>query len=86
MNETSTEIPGAAIEALKRGNKVEAIKLTREATAMGLKASKEAVEARLREDAELAEAYRVAKPAGSPLPLLAFVVVVTLLLYWFWSG
>lgn len=53
---------------------------------MGLKESKEAVEALLTEDRGLDEAYRAARPGGSPLPLLAFVIVVTLLLYWFVFG
>lgn len=37
-------LPPAAIAALERGNLIEAIKLTREATGLGLKESKEAVE------------------------------------------
>lgn len=39
------DLPAAAIDALRRGNKIEAIKLHREATGEGLKESKDAVEA-----------------------------------------
>lgn len=38
--------PPAATEALRRGNKIEAIRLVREATGLGLKEAKDAVEAR----------------------------------------
>lgn len=38
--------PAAATEALRRGNKIEAIRLVREATGLGLKEAKDAVEAR----------------------------------------
>ena len=51
------QIPQAAIDALKRGNKIEAIKLTRAATGMGLKESKEAVEALVDNDADVRASY-----------------------------
>ena len=54
-------LPAEAILALRRGQKIEAIKLTRTATGMGLKESKEAVEALLREDMAVREAFRSAK-------------------------
>lgn len=37
-------VPSAALEALRAGNKIEAIKLYREATGAGLKEAKEAIE------------------------------------------
>ena len=51
------ELPATAVEALRRGNKIEAIKCYREATGEGLKESKEAV-----------EAYESSHPALAPAP------------------
>jgi len=82
---SETEIPADALAALKRGNKIEAIKLMRQSTGLGLKESKDAVEARLRADAALREAFQTAArdSATGSLPLLVFVIVVSVLLYWF---
>jgi ribosomal protein L7/L12 len=50
------ELPAAAVDALGRGNRIEAIKIYREATGEGLRESKEAVEAYEAAHPELAPA------------------------------
>jgi len=44
MSEASPSFPRAALDALNAGNKIEAIKILREATGLGLKEAKDAVE------------------------------------------
>ena len=72
-----TGLPDKVVEALKRGNKIEAIKLLREQTGVGLKEAKEAV-----------DASGIEGPAESPgaitrakVPWAIIAVVVALLLY-----
>jgi hypothetical protein len=57
-DQSHRQIPPDAIEALKRGNKIEAIKLTRIATGMTLKDSKEAVESLILDDTDVRSAYQ----------------------------
>lgn len=45
MNRNETRLPEDAIEAVRRGDKIAAIKITREQTGLSLKDAKEAVEA-----------------------------------------
>ena len=77
-DQSDRQIPPDAIEALKSGNKIEAIKLTRIATGLTLKESKEAVESLIGEDADVRSAYqsRVTTLTGTGLVKL----VVNLLL------
>jgi len=47
MSESDPSFPRAALEALNAGNKIEAIRILREATGLDLREAKEAVERRL---------------------------------------
>ena len=78
-------IPDNAIAALRQGNKIEAIRLTREATAMGLKDSKEAVEACLAANRPIREAFESARPAssGSVGSLFIVVAILAAAVWWF---
>jgi hypothetical protein len=84
MSTDTHSIPEAALAALRRGNKIEAIKLTREATSMGLKESKEAVETFLDTDTSgVSQAFKAAHPRAGSLALLVYVILATLAIYWF---
>jgi hypothetical protein len=72
MDSQSPVIPVEAISALKDGRKIEAIKITRSETGMGLKESKEAVERYVASVPELSERLR---PRGN-WPLLLLVLAV----------
>jgi len=78
-------VPDHAIAALRQGNKIEAIKRTREATAMGLKDSKDAVEALLARDRGLREAFESASPgfSGSTGSLIFVLAVIAAAVWWF---
>lgn len=65
----SKTVPMDARQALLRGNKIEAIKLTRMATGLGLKESKDLVEATVAADPQL-------QAAVPPPTKLGFAVVV----------
>jgi hypothetical protein len=45
MSDANQSLPADVLEALRRGNKIEAIKRLREQTGLGLKEAKDAVEA-----------------------------------------
>jgi ribosomal protein L7/L12 len=77
----SKTIPAEAIEALQRGKKVEAIKLTRSATGMGLKESKIAVEALIESDVELQSAYQKNASTISGTRLIRLAVNLILLVF-----
>lgn len=56
--------PAAMTDALQRGNKIEAIRLLREQTGLGLKEAKEAVEAMPHQALSNISSYKVADGAG----------------------
>ena len=73
-----TGLPDKVVEALKRGNKVEAIKLLREQTGVGLKEAKDAV------DASGIEGPAKSSGEGSArvkIPWMILLVVIALLAY-----
>jgi ribosomal protein L7/L12 len=84
----SGEIPLSAIASLHQGHFIEAIKQTREATGLGLKEAKEAVEGHLARHPSVEEQFRVAggRSASSMerrIAIIAVVVVVAAGLLWF---
>ena len=85
MTNEKGSIPEDAIAALRQGNKIEAIKLTREKTAMGLKDSKEAVEALIASDRGLREAFESARPgfSGSTGSFVFVLAVIAAAVWWF---
>jgi hypothetical protein len=70
-------LPSAAAEALRSGNKIEAIKAVRDATGMGLKEAKDYVEAAVAADPALLAQYEASTPAGSGGGLV-LVIALTL--------
>jgi translation elongation factor EF-Ts len=85
MNPT-TELPPNVVSALSQGRKIEAIKMLRESSGLGLKDAKETVEAyadsRPEVGARLAAANR--EGVGSFLRWVAFAVAAAIT--WFWWG
>ncbi|EJL77789.1 periplasmic component of amino acid ABC-type transporter/signal transduction system [Polaromonas sp. CF318] len=65
---SAPSLPQPVQDALQRGNLVEAIKLMRADTGMGLKETKDALEAYMRGEAPAAGFAPKALPAGAPLP------------------
>jgi ribosomal protein L7/L12 len=57
MDPRQVSLPPMAVQALEQGRKIEAIKLVRAATGLGLKDSKDAVEAYLEKNASSREKY-----------------------------
>jgi ribosomal protein L7/L12 len=74
----------AVMAALAQGHKIQAIKLYREATGVGLKAAKDAVEAMETGSPELAGRPQLAmRPASSGRPAVAFAALMLALLLGF---
>ena len=79
-----TGLPDNVVDALRRGNKIEAIKLLREQTGAGLKEAKDAVDAAV-------DTLGIEGPAKSPgeisargkIPWLILLVVIGFLVYTF---
>ncbi|RZL61229.1 MAG: hypothetical protein EOP81_17735 [Variovorax sp.] len=88
-------VPRAALDALANGNKVEAIRLTREATGLGLAESKRLVEDEAAGVDDhtgygamldpMAEPGRV-QGAGSGKWVLIAMVLIAAVVAWFWLG
>ena len=77
------DIPAAAVESMRRGRKIDAIKATRDATGLGLKEAKDAVEAFIERSPDLRQEYLTAT-AGARNTLwlvLAVLIVVGLAAY-----
>ncbi|WP_459856982.1 ribosomal protein L7/L12 [Dongia sp. agr-C8] len=78
------ELPDAAKLALRQGNKVEAIKIVREARGLGLKEAKDVVEASVAQDpmlrAELEGSVKRARP-GAVVWLVVLVIAAGVAVY-----
>ena len=72
-------LPAAAIEALRRGNKIEAIKLVRLERNNGLKEAKDAVEDYLRTQPALLQQLNISQARGRE-GFIRWLVVVLLVL------
>lgn len=75
----SPNIPQAAIDALRRGNKIEAIKILREEQHLGLKEAKGQVEAYVRSQPELQRKLD-AMQAEAKQGCVRWVIIVLVLL------
>jgi hypothetical protein len=73
-------VPPAAVEHLRKGRKIEAIKAVRQATGLGLKEAKDAVEAFIDRSPGLRREYEAAAASaqGALWLVLAIVAVVGL--------
>ncbi len=76
----SPTIPPDAVNALSRGLLIEAVKVTRQATGLGLKEAKDAVEAYLAQHPDLNTKYRnaTAGARGARLWLVLAVALVAI--------
>lgn len=88
---TDHRIPPHALASLQRGNVIEAIKHTREATGLGLKEAKDAVERYVAENPHLAPRRDTTLRSGNAnlAPIVATLVigiVIVLVGYWFAAG
>jgi len=83
---TAPQIPTAAIMALQDGNRIEAIKLTRESLGLGLKESALAVERHLAGNPTLKllfeDASRQQRRKTGSWMTLAWLVLIVLLVMW----
>ena len=78
-------LPGPVIEALARGNKIEAIKLLRDLRGSGLKESKDDVDAYIESRPDLRTRFAAAAEQQSKI-LLKWVVILAAIaaaVYWF---
>jgi hypothetical protein len=69
-------LPTDAAVALQRGNKIEAIKIVRRASGLGLKEAKDLVEANLSAEPSLQAAYSAAQSQGGGRGLVLWLAVV----------
>jgi hypothetical protein len=84
--EQNITIPPDAVAALHRGNKIEAIKLVRQAQSTGLKEAKDLVEQFLRTDPAVQASYAQmrAQSGGSSLRWWVIVIGIGALVLYFW--
>lgn len=83
--EKGKDLPAAVVTALSQGKKIEAIKLLREATGIGLKEAKDAVEDYIKSQPELSIKL-TAMQQETKKTLLRWVIILGALLlaiYWF---
>ena len=74
MGADRRDLPVAAIAALQEGNKIQAIKLVREATGLGLKESNDLVSAYIASRPELAERFGAMAERGRRGCLLVIAI------------
>jgi hypothetical protein len=82
----SIPLPPAAIAELQTGNKIAAIKLTREATGLGLKEAKDLVEGYVAVNPALQAQLQAAQSSagGSLLGWLVMMLLVVATIVYFW--
>ena len=88
MPEHSEALPPEAIDALQRGNKIEAIKLVREAQKLDLKDAKDRVDAYVKNDPVLQQKFASAQAetTGSLVRWLILIVLAIAGYYLFVAG
>lgn len=88
MNPQSQDIPAAAVAALEKGSKIEAIKIVRIDQGIGLKEAKDVVEQYLDTKPDLQKRMNAAsmEAAKGGLGWMFLVAVVALVAYYFYSG
>jgi hypothetical protein len=85
MTDRTDELPSKVLMALERGQKIEAIKLLREARGLGLKEAKEAVDA-YQPSGRPVSGSVVQGGGGSRLPWLIGAILLALLVIWLMGG
>ena len=90
MQIRKSELSAAAITAVERGNLIEAIKITREETGLGLKDAKDVVDAYLAGNPAVKQRYEAAAAAQSAIfkriLLLVVAIAAAIAAYWFVTG
>lgn len=88
MNEKQPSLPAAAIAALEKGSKIEAIKIVRMERGIGLKEAKDAVEDYLETSPDLQRRMNAAslEAAKGGMGWIFLIAVAVLLAYYFYSG
>lgn len=76
MSRSDVVLPSEAVSALERGEMIEAIKIVRQATGLGLKESKDAVDTHLAANPALRERNAVVSAEGGRKVLFTLVVFV----------
>lgn len=79
------QLPPQAVEALKSGQKITAIKIVREATSMGLKEAKETVEHFLAQHPEINTQLKSSNSASLPglTTLITFLCIAVIIYFLF---
>ncbi len=84
MAERSEALPSEAISALQRGNKIEAIKIVREASKLDLKDAKDRVDDYVKNDPVLQQKFASAQAeTTSSLVRWLIIIAVAILAYFF---
>ncbi len=86
MMDANTELPAEAVASLEIGNKIEAIKIVRMSSGLGLKESKERVEKYMLEHPDLLQRYSVVRSEqnkGAFMKLLFLFLIGAFLVYLF---
>ncbi len=86
MSNADIIIPVDAIAALEHGNKIEAIKITRMQNGLGLKESKDAIEAYLDRNPALNERFKLASSSGGNGMLYVLILGAAALAYLYVTG
>lgn len=85
MPDQPPHLPPAAVDAIRRGNRIEAIKIVREIRLLGLKEAKDQVDAYVNAHPEVSGSARGTAEAGAPwLPWLVALVATMLLGYFYY--
>jgi hypothetical protein len=85
MNGQSGDLPAAAIEALTKGRKIEAIKIVRQETRLGLKEAKDAVDAYVAARPELVSQHQEARGSSKLWIWLLIMIGAALLVFRFFQ-
>ena len=87
MGSIPSDLPGAAIAALHQGRKIEAIKVVRETTGLGLKDAKNLVESYISSRPDLQMNFAAAQSQSMRIFLLVLALIVALvaagIILWF---
>lgn len=85
MTDDTSTLPVAAIAALHKGNKIEAIKIVRIERGIELKQAKDTIEAYLRSQPALQASFAVKQAAarGRVLRWLVFIILTVVAYFWF---
>lgn len=83
MDKTPLTLSAEAISALEQGNKIEAIKIYKESTGVGLKEAKEAIEAYWESSPVINERFKQPAATGSAKTVIVVFLIVAVAYWWF---